>query len=303
MISCASTGKKDDPMALPDFDAKWNFDDPAATQKVFMEILEGVSFEDHPEYHLELRTQIARTLGLQQKYEAAHATLDVVEADLTPAFTTAQLRYLLERGRVFNSSKQPERSRSYFLESWELGQKHGADLYAVDAAHMLGIVDVPEARLSWNEKAVELAEKSPDPGAKTWSGSLYNNIGWTYHGQGEFEKAMAAFKKTYDWYAERNDEKYMGIAEWSIARTHRSLGDLDEALKIQKKLAREMAVSGNEDGYVYEEIAECLYAKGEIEKAKPLFLKAWEILSQDIWLQQNEEERLERLKELGGVTP
>ena len=300
-MSCASTSGRDQSMELQNFDAKWNFDDPSGTQKTFMQILDEVNFDDHPEYHLELRTQIARTLGLQQKYQEAHATLDAVEKDLTPAYTTARIRYLLERGRVYNSSKNPEKSRSYFLEAWELSVKHQADYHAVDAAHMLGIADEPELQLEWNEKAVALAESSIDPSVKKWLGSLYNNIGWTYHGAGNYNKALEIFRKTYDWYKSQDDVKRMNIAEWSMARTHRSLGEIDTALAIQNKLAREMAVTGEEDGYVFEEIGECLYAQGEVEKAKPAFRKAWELLSVDIWLQQNEPERLERLKALGAV--
>lgn len=303
LFSCATTGTKDKQMELPNFDEKWDYDDPAGTQLVFSEILNQVDYKGNPIYHLELRTQIARTLGLQQKYTEAHRLLDEVEQDLTPAHRIPRIRYLLERGRVINSSGEPAKSISYFLEAWELASNEKAEFYAVDAAHMLGIVESPELKLEWNEKAVKLSESSTDPRAKKWLGSLYNNIGWTYHDNGEYEKALEVFKKTYDWYEEQEDEKRSGIAEWSIARTHRSMGDPETALEIQTKLAREMATSGEEDGYVYEEIAECLHAMGESAEAKPYFEKAWRILSQDIWLQQNESDRLERLKTMGGVTP
>lgn len=301
LFSCATTGTKEEHMELPNFDEKWNYDDPAGTELVFNDILNGVDIDTNPNYHLELRTQIARTLGLQQRYKEAHATLDAVEKDLTPANRIPRIRYLLEKGRVINSSGEPAKSISYFLEAWELASSEQAEFYAVDAAHMLGIVESPELKLEWNEKAVKLAESSSDPRAKQWLGSLYNNIGWTYHSNSEYEKALEIFKKTHDWYEEQGDKKRSGIAEWSIARTHRSLGDLETALEIQTKLARAMATSGEEDGYVYEEIAECLHAMGETDEAKPYFEKAWRILSQDIWLQQNESDRLERLKTMGGV--
>ncbi len=65
----------------------------------------------------------------------------------------------------------------------------------------------------------------------------------------------------------------------------------------------EIKDSGNpEDGYVAEEIAECLTIKGEAEKAAPYFMTAWKLLSEDIWLKQNEAGRLERLKTLGEKT-
>lgn len=303
LMSCATTSKKDESMSLQNFDEKWDYNDPAGTEVIFRELLAQVEFDDHPEYHLELSTQIARTLGLQQKYKEAHSLLDEIEKNLVPSYTKVRIRYLLERGRVYNSSQKAEMSLSYFMEAWELGLKIKADFYAVDAAHMLGIAESQDMQLQWNEKAVDLAEKSTDPRAKKWLGSLYNNIGWTHHGNGDFKKALEVFKKTYAWHQERENKESMRIAQWSIARTHRSLGNIDTALEIQTKLAREMAISGDEDGYVYEEIGECFHTQGEMAKAQPYFEKAWQILSQDRWLQQNESERLDRLKELGGVTP
>ena len=55
------------------------------------------------------------------------------------------------------------------------------------------------------------------------------------------------------------------------------------------------------DGYVFEEIAECNLILGNDETASGYFAKAYENLSEDGWLQQNEKERLERLKNLGKV--
>ena len=78
------------------------------------------------------------------------------------------------------------------------------------------------------------------------------------------------------------------------------MGNIDLALNLQKELAHEILESGNpEDGYVSEEIAECLTLKGQPKEAAPHFQKAWRLLSQDSWLQKNEAKRLSRLKDLG----
>jgi hypothetical protein len=37
------------------------------------------------------------------------------------------------------------RGRAFFLEAWELANRLGEDALAVDAAHMLGIVEPPVA--------------------------------------------------------------------------------------------------------------------------------------------------------------
>jgi len=285
---------------LPDFDKQWDYSDPMITELTFLEILADIDFEQNPGYHLELRTQIARTLGLQQKFEAAHALLDEIEVDLQPEYPIAKIRYLLERGRVFNSSGDADKSIPFFLEAWELSQIAKVDFYAVDAAHMLGIVNKPSKQLAWSEKAMNLAESSEDSRTRNWLGALYNNIGWTYHDLGDYEQALTIFIKAQRWRQMNKQVREIQIADWAVARTHRSLGNIDLALEMQLNLEQEIAESGSaEDGYVFEEIGECLLLKGEEKSASPYFLKAWTILSQDPWLQKNEADRLARLKTLG----
>ena len=55
---------------------------------------------------------------------------------------------------------------------------------------------------------------------------------------------------------------------------------------------------GQTDGYVFEEIAELLLVTNHATESKPYFAKAYEILSQDIWLKDSEPKRIARLKEL-----
>ncbi len=285
---------------MRDFDKLWNYNDPAATELKFREILSQKVSSESTEYILELKTQISRTLGLQQKFEEANKLLDEIEKELNPDQPIPQVRYLLERGRTLNSSGKAEDSKALFLKAWALGKQEGADFYAVDAAHMLGIVEKPAQQLIWNEKAMELAESSSDQRANGWLGSLYNNIGWTYHDMGNFEKALEIFEKGYAWRKLKEQVQETQIAKWCIARTHRSLGNIDQALEMQLSLEQEIKDSGNpEDGYVSEEIAECLTIQGKVAEAAPHFKKAWDLLSQDVWLKKNESERLERMKMLG----
>ena len=86
-----------------------------------------------------------------------------------------------------------------------------------------------------------------------------------------------------------------------MARTLRSLDRVEDALAIQEELHRELAEAKEEDGYVCEELGECLLRLGRGEEARPHLAKAYELLSRDPWLSENEPERIARLKELGGV--
>ncbi|MFC1572187.1 tetratricopeptide repeat protein [Candidatus Eisenbacteria bacterium] len=284
---------------LPDFNKMWNFQDPAATEAKFRELLPQAESSGNVSYHLQLVTQIARTLGLQGKFGEAHATLDTVEKQLTDDLNVARLRYLLERGRVFNSAGSPEESKRLFLEAWKLGCDSGEDYYAVDAAHMLGIVEPPEKQLDWSSKAMAVAEASKDERARKWLGPLYHNTGMTYLDLGEYGKALTILQKDWDYRKEAGSPLDIRIAKWSVAHTLRKLNRPEDALEMQKEIEKEIvAEEGDPDGYVFEEIGECLFALGRENLAQPYFEKAYALLSEEQWIKDSDPERLERLKRL-----
>ena len=77
---------------LPDFDALWNFGDPAATEAEFRALLPRAEASGDVAYVAELRTQIARTLGLQARFAEAHALLDEIERTLPSATKRVRVR-------------------------------------------------------------------------------------------------------------------------------------------------------------------------------------------------------------------
>jgi len=283
----------------PEFDSLWNYEQPAETEQKFKALLPEV--EKHPDrsYYLELLTQIARTHSLRRQFAEAHALLDQVEKELKPEWKRAEVRYLLERGRSFNSAQAQAKALPLFVRAWEKALEAGLDFYAIDAAHMSAIAEKPENQLAWNLKALEQVEKTQDPRAQKWAGSLYNNIGWTYHDQGKFSEALGYFEKCLAWHQTRQTGESLLIAKWSVARTLRSLNRTEEALKQQLALeAERQKLKWTEDGYVAEEIAECLFALKREAESRPYFAKAYQLLSQDSWLLENEKPRIERLKAL-----
>ena len=298
MCSCG-TRSEGDGEELPDFNAMWNYDDPAATEARFRSLIPLAGESGDANYHAELLTQIARSQGLQRKFGEAQVTLDEAFEVIEDEKSVGMVRYLLERGRVYNSSGDPGVSRGYFLKAHDLAIEIGADFYAIDALHMLGIVDPPDKQMDWNLKALDLAEESEDERAKKWRGSLYNNIGWTYHDLGEYEKALEMFEKSLAFREEQADSAGVLIAKWTIARTNRSLGNVQEALDMQLQIERHLEEYGlPQDGYVYEEIAECLLLLGRERESKKYFGMAHGLLSGDEWMVANEPERLRRLEDL-----
>jgi tetratricopeptide (TPR) repeat protein len=280
-------------------DRAWDFDRPAESEARFL--AELAALPPGSAASLEVSTQLARAQGLQRKFDAAHATLDAVERALPGQPERVAVRYLLERGRVCNSSRQIDRAVRLFKDALDRARAAGEDFLAIDAAHMLGIAAPAEERLEWNLEAVAMTEKTGDARARRWLASLYNNIGWMYHERGDYGNALAYFEKAVPAWEARGDPRGVRIARWTVARAYRSLGRYDDALAIQRQLAVEGAAANTADGYVYEELGELLLARGEEAAARPNFARAFELLGSDAGLQANEPERLKRLRRLGGI--
>jgi tetratricopeptide (TPR) repeat protein len=263
-------------LAAMDLDQLWIWDDPASSERKFRELPPSA----------EVQTQIARAQGLQGHFAEAHKTLDAIVTN-SPR---VEVRYLLERGRIFNSSGKPDQARPLFLAAWEKSRQAGLDFFAIDAAHMLGILD----GLEWHEKAIALAQKSLDPKAGDWMGSLLNNLGWTYYDKGEHTKALDTFERGLKWFEDRKKDEQARIARYSIGKTYRVMRQFEDALATQRRIEK-LA----EDGYVFEEIAECLLALNQPAEARAYFARAYEVLSKDSWLAANEPKRLARLQQQG----
>jgi tetratricopeptide (TPR) repeat protein len=290
------------PTGLPDLAALWDFSQPAQTEARFRDLLPAAQSSGDRDYHLQLLTQIARAQGLQRQYDRAHATLDHVRDVMDEQLKTVQARYLLERGRCFNDTGQYENAKANFLRAWELAQAERLDGYAVDAAHMLGIIEpADDDALAWNLRAAEYAQASADPDARRWLGTLQNNIGWTYYKTGRYADALAVFDDALAFRQAQGKPGPIRIARYCVAKALRVLGRLDDALAAQQSLLGEFERTGEPDGYVLEEIAECLLALRRPDDAAPYFARAYKVLSKDPWFPPDETARLTRIKQLGEI--
>lgn len=298
LVAVANPARADD---LPDFDTLWDFADVAGTEAKFRTLLPRAEGAQDADYLAQLLTQIARTEGLQGRFDEAHRTLDRAEKLLRDDTPRPRVRCLLERGRVFRSSKQPEKAKPLFVQAWELGRSSALDGYACDAGHMLAITETGESAIDWSLRTIAHAEASKDPTARRWLGTLYFNLGWTFHDRGEFEKALEQFRKDLAFRLERKAPGPARVSKWAIGRALRSLGRLEEALATQRELEREYDALREKDGYVFEEIAECLAAQKKDVEAKPYFAKAYALLLDRTEADGIDAKRLERLRTLGGV--
>jgi tetratricopeptide (TPR) repeat protein len=290
------------PTGLPDFNLLWDYDRPAETEARFRDLLPAAQTSGDRDYHLQLLTQVARAQGLQRRYDDAQATLNHVRSLMTDDLKTVEVRCLLERGRCFNDCGNYERAKASFLDAWELARAHRLDGFAVDAAHMMGIIESDDEALAWNERALAYAYASNDPAARKWLASLQNNIGWTYFAAGRYTDALAVFEDALRLRREQGKPGPIRIARYSVAKTWRMLGRFEEALAEQEALIRECELAGEPDGNSHEEVGECLRALDRESEARPHFARAYELLSKDPWFPPDEKSRLERIKQLGATS-
>jgi tetratricopeptide (TPR) repeat protein len=239
-------------MAAIDIDSLWEYGDPAASEARFRAQLAAAQGDDR----LELLTQIARTDSLRGRFAEAHRTLDEVEAGLSRAGPRPRIRYLLERGRTFNSAGDASRARGLFLDAWEAARGAGEEGLAVDAAHMVAITEsgTPGA-LEWNRRGLALARDSHDAKARSLIAAMLNNSAWDLHAMGRYEEALAAFEAAEQAWTRRGGRRQVEIARWSVARCLRSLGRHREALAILHALEAAQVARGPVDPDVIEEIA------------------------------------------------
>jgi tetratricopeptide (TPR) repeat protein len=283
-------------------DLLWDYNDPAASEARFLELRQGLGApEDHARL-MELDTQIARAQGLQGRFADALAMLETVQERLLAGETRAAIRYELEFGRVLRSSGSPEAARPFFERAAALGEAAGEDRLAVDARHMVALVEPdPAKRVSLMLNDLEFAAASSDPDARAWRGSLWNNIGMAFHELGDLDDAVQAFETSASCW-EEDDPKRALIAHWMVGWTLRLQGRLAEALATQEVLERAHQEAGTPGAYVEEELGELHLAlaagpdaEDHLRRAREHFARALPLLQDDL---ADDPDRLARIKRL-----
>lgn len=219
----------------------WDFDDPAGSEHRFREAAAAASGSRRAVW----LTQVARSLGLQERYDEGHAVLDGLAPDEA---AEVAVRLLLERGRLRRSAGDPTAARPLFEEAATLAGREGLEELHVDALHMVALV-VPS-----DEVALATARAAADPRARAWQASLLNNIGMTHADAGDWGAALAAFEDALEARQATGSPADVRVAWWMVAWALRNLGDTERALEIQRRLKAELTASGEEDPYVDEEI-------------------------------------------------
>jgi tetratricopeptide (TPR) repeat protein len=271
-------------------DDLWDYSDPALSEGRFRAAADAAT--DSIDRDI-LQTQVARALGLQDKFDDAKAVLDAISAD----DSEVRVRLLLEKGRVINSSGDSEGALPVFAEAFGAATEAEFEFLTIDAAHMLAIVAPADQHVALNEQALALATSSSDPRARDWRASLLNNLGWARFDGGDYAAALSLFEEAVVERDRMGKARELQIARWCVGRTLRALGRAQEALDLQLSLADKSSRTWVSDSFVEEEIGECLVELGQRDEARSHFVEAANLLEAAGAGEQPNPERLARLRE------
>lgn len=232
---------------MTDVAALWDFDDPAGSQARFQAAADQANGAERAI----LQTQVARALGLQERYDEAHALLDSLHSD----DAEVEARILLERGRAYRSAGDPASAAPLFSQAARVAQEAGLGGLWIDALHMSALVAPAEDQRRLTEEALTLARASADPAARAWEGSLLHNLGMTLVDAGDLDPALVAFAEALAVREREGDVPRARIARWTVGWVHRLAGRHEEARRVQQDLLDELTAAGEKDPYVEEELA------------------------------------------------
>jgi tetratricopeptide (TPR) repeat protein len=252
----------------------FDYDKPAESETRLVALARDAETAGDREVLADILAQIARTQGMQSRFDEGHATLARAEA-LAAGSMKAAARIAIERGRLYRSGGKVKESKPFFLDALDKAKAAGDDDLALDAIHMIAVVVPFDEAKEWTGQGLAYAAQSDHQKAVHWAAVLHNNLGWSHVSQedyagalGEFEDALKARKE------EKADAETIRIAEYSIGFAWRKLGRVKEALDLQMRIAKEAEASGKPDRFFEKEVAECLLAIGRDREAKDWSKKA-----------------------------
>lgn len=197
-------------------DELWDFSDADASRERLQRAAEEE--ETDAAARAELRTQVARALGLQERFAEADAVLDAIGSD-DPA---VRARVALERGRLRNSGGDAPAAIPLFRTAAEAAASAGLDFLLVDALHMLAIADADNGA-QWTDEALAHLDAVDDARTQRWRVGLHNNRGWSLFDAGDVPGAIVEFERAKDAATRWGTSQQVEWADEALAEARASL--------------------------------------------------------------------------------
>jgi tetratricopeptide (TPR) repeat protein len=257
-----------------DLAALWDFNDPALSEQRFRSALQSAAGDEA----LIIQTQIARTYMLRKDFGRARDLLHAMAPNVDAAGPEVKVRYWLELGRTYASSRHSPESqtpetkqlaRDAYTKALTLAKEAKLDGLAIDVIHMFAFVDTaPADQLKWNLQALSLVAASNHADAKRWEASICSNTGEALYDLGRYDEAMTYFRRALALREQGANTQALRDAHWHVARVLRVQNRLDEALAIQLRLERESESAREPRYYIFEELELIYRAQGKSDRAQ-----------------------------------
>jgi len=207
-------------LAQNTLDDLWDFSDASGSEQRIRAAL--ATSTDAAETR-ELRTQLARALGLQERFTEAHGMLDALDLD----DPEVAVRYSLERGRLHNSAGAPVEAARHFRRAAELSAPPAPPeltFLRIDALHMLAIAE-PEGAEDHTAQAIRELAAVDDPRTLRWLVGLHNNLGWHRFDAGDTAGALEEFEASMDAAERYGTPAQVAMAAEAIAEARAASGE------------------------------------------------------------------------------
>ena len=228
----------DDTAALEQsqLDSLWDFGDPAASAERFRAAAEepGLGRVAKAEY----LTQLARALAATGEFDEADAVLGEAAEVLDAPSELVEARIALERARLLVARDLPHEAVALLLTTVRKASAAGSAFLALDALHMLALVDTGHEE-EWAHEGIDALDSVSDPRTRRWGVAFHNNLGWRLLYAGNPDAALDHFESAWHFAEEVGTENQRFVARWAKAKCLRTLGRTDEAIAIQRELAAE----------------------------------------------------------------
>lgn len=211
---------------------------------LYIETAEHADLHGDSSVLTEAVAMIGRTYLITGKLAECDLLLKRAKRTADPDSPLGWSRYLGVRGRFEWQENRLEDARQTFNEMYDYCLTKGLHERAIDATHMMAIVEDLEGQVRWGLKGIKAAEKGQ---VTQWLGPLWNNLGATYEDLENYDKALEAYKKAREYHYEHGDETNRLIADWAVGHAYRLKGDYRQARKWLEPLLQWSEQIGNHE--------------------------------------------------------
>ena len=148
------------PLDQSQLDSLWDFGDPAASAERFRAAADEPGLSDTAK--AEYLTQLARALGSTGEFDEADAVLDEAADGLDAPSELVEARIALERARLLVARDLPQEAVALLLATVRKASAAGSAFLALDALHMLALVDTGHEE-EWAHEGIDALDSVTDP--------------------------------------------------------------------------------------------------------------------------------------------